>query len=263
MTEGVYSLLEQLDARLARREGRAVILAGGKGTRLAPYTSVLPKPLMPIGNQSILEIVLQQLRGHGISDITLSVGYLSHLIEAVLGDGSAHGSSVKYVRESHALGTAAPLRLVNDLDSTFITMNGDILTRLDYRALLRHHHGHGNLMTIAASKRLIKVDYGVLHVGSKDKSARLRRFVENPEMASRVSMGIYVMEPRALEYIPREGYFDIPDLVRALLRAGEPVGVYDYDGLWFDIGRREDYEQAVSAWMAESEVEPKRLSVAE
>lgn len=255
MTRPIYSLPDQLVARLERREVKAVVLAGGKGTRLAPYTSVLPKPLMPIANRAILEVVLRQLQSHGIVDVTLSVGYLSHLIEAVLGDGSAHGSSVTYVRETQALGTAAPLRLIGGLDSTFIVMNGDVLTKLDFRALLRHHNDHKNLVTIAATKRRIKIDYGVLHVGSNSHRARLRRFVEKPEMTSRVSMGIYIMEPGALEYIPSAGHFDFPDLVQALLRAEEAVGVYDYDGLWFDIGRAEDYEQAVGAWVDDPEGE--------
>jgi NDP-mannose synthase len=261
MTEGVYTLPTQLAARRPGRKEKAVILAGGRGARLAPYTSVLPKPLMPIGDRSILEVVLRQLHGHGIFDVTLCVGYLSHLIEAVLGDGSAHGTSVRYVRESRALGTAAPLRLVDGLDSTFIVMNGDVLTTLDYGAFLRHHHDHRNLVTIAAKKRRIKIDYGVLHVGSNSHRARLRRFVEKPEMTSRVSMGIYAMEPAALEYIPSDGYFDFPDLVHALLAAGEAVGVYDYDGMWFDIGRADDYEQAVGAWLADSENEDEMVKL--
>jgi NDP-mannose synthase len=250
MTEGIYSLSDELQARLPGRASRAVVLAGGKGTRLAPYTSVLPKPLMPIGDRSILEIVLRQLHEHDITDVTLSVGYLSHLIEAVLGDGSAQGISLQYVREEQALGTAAPLRLIDGLDSTFIVMNGDVLTKLDYRALVRHHQTHENVVTIAAKTRTIKIDYGVLHVGSNGNAGRLRRFVEKPEINSRVSMGIYVLEPAALEHIPSNGHFDFPDLVRALLRKGAPVGVYDYDGLWFDIGRADDYQQAVDAWFA-------------
>jgi NDP-sugar pyrophosphorylase family protein len=249
MTASIYPLTNDFSLRLPGRDAKAVVLVGGKGTRLAPYTSVLPKPLMPIGNHSILEIVLRQLHRHGVVDVTLCVGYLSHLIEAVIGDGSAHGASVQYVRESQALGTAAPLRLVRGLNSTFIVMNGDVLTGLDYGALLRHHHDHENLVTIAAKKRQIKIDYGVLHVGSNRAHQRLRRFVEKPEITSRVSMGIYAMEPEALRYIPSEGYFDFPDLIQALLDAGEPVGVSDYDGMWFDIGRPEDYEQAVEAWV--------------
>lgn len=261
MTEGIYSLQEQLAARLPGRPEKAVVLAGGRGTRLAPYTSVLPKPLMPIGDRSILEVVLRQLHSHGIFDVTLCVGYLSHLIEAVLGDGSAHGTSIKYVRESQALGTAAPLRMVDGLDSTFIVMNGDVLTTLDYGGLLRYHHDHRNVVTIAAKMRRIKIDYGVLHVGSNGNRGRLRRFVEKPEMTSRVSMGIYVMEPAALEYIPSEGHFDFPDLVQALLADNKAVGVYDYDGMWFDIGRAEDYEQAVVAWLADADNESEMLKL--
>src|ERR1051326_4038141 len=123
---------------------RAIIFAGGRGTRLAPYTSVLPKPLMPIGDRSILELVINQLSQCGIDDVTLCVGYLSHLIEAVIGDGAAHGVGIRYVREEEALGTAAPLRLVDGLDDTFIAMNGDVLTTLDYAELVRHHRRSDN-----------------------------------------------------------------------------------------------------------------------
>jgi len=228
---------------------QAVVLAGGRGTRLAPYTSVLPKPLMPIGERSILELVLGQLTSCGIQKVTLCVGYLAHLIEAVIGDRSPDGLEIRYVHEQEALGTAAPLRLVPDLDSTFIAMNGDILTTIDYNALVAHHREKENLITIATHERPIKIDYGVLRVGRNGSSGRVVGFQEKPEMTSTVSMGIYVFEPRALEFIPVDGYFDFPQLVHALLKAGEPVGVYPYTGLWFDIGRREDYERAVEAWL--------------
>jgi len=160
---------------------------------------------MPIGDRAILEIVLQQLRGHDIVGMTLCVGHLSHLIDAGVGDGSAQGTSVNYVREPQAFGTAGPLRMVGDLSSTFIVMNGDVLTTLDYRELLRHHRGQKNVVTIAAKRRRIKIDYGVLHVGGNGHRGRLRRFVEKPEMSWRVSMGVYVMEPAALRAIPRRG----------------------------------------------------------
>jgi NDP-sugar pyrophosphorylase family protein len=229
---------------------RAIILAGGRGTRLAPFTSVLPKPLMPIGDRSILEVLLRQLATHDISDVTLSVGYLSHLIQAVLGDGSEHGVSLTYVREREELGTAAPLRLIDGLDDTFLTMNGDVLTTLDFRALVQHHRAQENVLTIATRQRTIKIDYGVLHLGSNGTSDQVRAYDEKPEMSSHVSMGIYALEPRALRYIPAEGPFDLPDLVGELLRQGERVGAYQYGGLWYDIGRREDYEQAAAAWLA-------------
>ena len=231
-----------------RRKGstKAVVLAGGKGTRLAPYTSVLPKPLMPVGERAILELVVEQLESCGINDITFSVGYLSHLIQSVFDNRDNGGVSIEYVHEAEALGTAAPLKLVEDLDDTFLVMNGDVLTELDYRDLISYHQEHGNMLTIATRKRAIKVDYGILHL---DVSQRVRDFEEKPEMTSSVSMGIYVMEPEVLDYIPDDQYFDFPHLVEALLEARQPIGAYRYSGLWFDIGRQEDYEQAVTAWI--------------
>jgi NDP-sugar pyrophosphorylase family protein len=228
---------------------RAVILAGGRGARLAPYTSVLPKPLMPIGDRSILEIVVEQLIGAGISQVSLCVGYLSHLIQAVFDNGALNGNrhnvEIEYVHEPEALGTAAPLQLVPNLVDTFIAMNGDVLTSLDYRELVHHHKEVGNVLTIATHERAIKIDYGMLHV---DVSQRVRAFEEKPQITSVVSMGVYAMEPRVLDYIPEGGYFDFPDLVDALLRADERVGAYRHNGLWFDIGRHEDYQQAAEAW---------------
>src|SRR6185312_12895946 len=181
---------------------QAVVLAGGRGTRLAPYTSVLPKPLMPIGERSML--VLGQLTASGIEKVTLCVGYLAHLIEAVIGNRSPDGLQISYVHEQEALGTAAPLRLVPGLDGAFIAMNGDILTTLDYRACDKDHRDMKNLITIAAHERPIKIDYGVLRVGRNGAAGRVVGFQEKPEMTSTVSMGIYVFEPRALEFIPAD-----------------------------------------------------------
>ena len=247
MSEGVFKLSPELSAR-AQPHVRAVVLAGGRGTRLAPYTSVLPKPLMPIGGRAILELVLGQLKRCGITHVTLCVGYLSHLIEAVIDGRTQDGIEITYVREEEALGTAAPLRLVPGLDRTFIAMNGDLLTTLDYNALLLHHAEHGNLVTIATRERRIKIDYGVLHLGENGSRNRVCAYLEKPEMTSTVSMGIYVLEPAALDYIPPDRYFDFPDLVQALLHARQPIGIYRHDGLWFDIGRHDDYEEAVAAW---------------
>lgn len=224
---------------------KAVILAGGRGARLAPYTTILPKPLMPVGERSILEIVVSQLEKAGVVDIRFSVGYLSHLIRAVFDNRPEGSAQITYVREPEALGTAAPLKLMNDLDSTFIVMNGDVLTTLDFGDVVRYHREQGNALTIATHKRSVKVDYGILHL---DVAQRVRAFEEKPEIVSSVSMGIYVMEPEVLAHVPEEGYFDFPDLVHALLDAGLLVGAYRSDSLWFDIGRQDDYERAVSAW---------------
>jgi NDP-sugar pyrophosphorylase family protein len=226
-----------------------VILAGGRGTRLAPYTSVLPKPLMPVGDRSILETVVDQLADQGFTNLTFCVGYLSHLIRAVFDTRSQANARITYVHEEVALGTAGPLRLVESLDTSFVLMNGDVLTTLDYRDFLRSHQKSGNIVTVATSKRRIKIDYGVVYVHeATDGGLDVIGWEEKPEIASIVSMGIYAIEPSAIEYIPDGEYFDFPDLVTALLGADQRVGAYQFDGLWFDIGRQDDYEQAVNAW---------------
>jgi NDP-mannose synthase len=234
----------------ARGPRKAVILAGGKGTRLAPYTSILPKPLMPIGDKAILEIIIGQLEAQRFPEITLCVGYLAHLIRSVLDQRVNGGVSIRYVHETQALGTAGPLRTIDGLDDPFVVMNGDVLTTLDFRRFLRAHRQTGNALTIATAKRTTKMDYGVLHLdGSLHAGVRrVTGYEEKPESVSMVSMGIYALEPHVLEYVPNERYFDFPDLVQALLAAGEQVGSYVYEGAWFDIGRHDDYELAVGAW---------------
>jgi len=224
---------------------RAIILAGGRGRRLEPYTSVLPKPLMPVGDRAILEITVDRLIESGVSDITLCVGHLAHLIEAVV-NGRSRSARFRYVREDAPLGTAGPLRLVEDLTGTFLLMNGDLLTDLEFPELIEAHRRAGNVVTIATHERRDKVDYGVLHV-EEGESRRLVRYEEKPETALTVSMGIYVMEPSVLEHIP-DGYFDFPDLISALLDAGLRVGTFPFPGFWLDIGRRDDYEQAIQKW---------------
>jgi NDP-sugar pyrophosphorylase family protein len=225
---------------------RAVILAGGKGTRLAPYTTVLPKPLMPIGDRAILDVVVRQLESYGYRRLTFAVGYLAHLVKAVFGDGQQWGVSIEYHEEEQPLGTAGPLALVEGLDDTFLAMNGDVLTTLDYGGLLDLHRRAGNAMTIATHRRTVRTEYGVLHVdGAHGETARVSGYEEKPELDYTVSMGVYVIEPAALAHIPRGERFDIPDLVLALLDAGEPVGSHLFDGYWLDIGRHDDYEQAL------------------
>jgi NDP-mannose synthase len=243
---------------LARVERRAVILAGGKGTRLAPYTTVLPKPLMPIGDRAILDVVVRQLASHGYKRLTFAVGYLAHLVQAVFGDGEAWGVSIEYHEEEQPLGTAGPLALVGGLDGTFLAMNGDVLTTLDYGELFELHRRAGNAMTIATHRRTVRTEYGVLHVdGSHGGTDRVTGYEEKPELEYTVSMGVYVLEPRALELIPAGERFDIPDLVLALLEAGEPVGSHLFEGYWLDIGRHDDYEQALADY---EQILPRLLS---
>lgn len=225
---------------------KAVILAGGRGRRLEPYTSVLPKPLMPVGDRAILEVAVDRLIEDGVRDVTLCVGYLAHLIEAIF-NGRPREVELSYVYEDRPLGTAGPLRLVDGLTSTFLLMNGDLLTDLDFRDLVDLHRRSGNVVTIATHERRNVIDYGVLHT-EPGASPRLVRYEEKPETSLTVSMGVYVLEPAVLEYIPSEGYFDFPHLVQRLLDEGLRVGTFPFSGLWLDIGRPDDYEQALEIW---------------
>lgn len=225
---------------------RAVILAGGKGSRLSPYTTVIPKPLLPLDDRPILDVVTRQLANCGFDQITLAVGYLAHLIRAVMGDGSRLGVSIDYHEEVEALGTVGPLATIEGLTETFLVMNGDVLTTLDYARFLDLHRESGNALTIASQQRVVVTDYGVLHVGGEaGETVLVTDFEEKPRLQYTVSMGVYAMEPRVLSFIEAGQPLDLPDLVLTLLRAGEQVGSYPYEGYWLDIGRHDDYARAV------------------
>ncbi len=217
---------------------RAIILAGGKGTRLAPYTTVFPKPLMPVGDMPILEIVVQQLKHFGIHRITLAVGHLAELIMAYFGDGSRHGVQIDYSREGQPLGTAGPLALIEKLDDTFLVMNGDLLTTMDFRCLIDNHRQSGAMATIAAYERKTKIDLGILEI---DEQNRIRGYVEKPTYTNRVSMGIYAFEPQVLSFVSKGVHLDLPELVSRLLQAEQDVRASVFDGFWLDIGCPADY----------------------
>jgi NDP-mannose synthase len=228
---------------------KAVILAGGKGSRLAPYTTVLPKPLLPVGDRAILDVVVRQLEHHGFTDLTFAVGYLAHLIRAVFGDGSNHGVSIEYHEERQPLGTAGALATVDRLGETFLAMNGDVLTALDYAQLYRLHKEAGNILTIATHRRVVRTDYGVIHEdGMVGETRRVIGYEEKPEIPYTVSMGVYMVEPAVLDYIERDTYLDVPDLVLRLLEADQQVASYLFDGYWLDIGRHDDYEKAIAEY---------------
>jgi len=224
---------------------KAVILAGGTGSRLAPYTTVLPKRLLPVGDRAILDVVVRQLHDTGFRELTLAVGYLSHLIRAVMGDGARHDIAISYHEEGQPLGTVGPLATIDGLDDTFLVMNGDVLTTLDYGRLCEIHCEAGNVLTVASHRRTVKIDYGVLELGeTAGETQRVTGYEEKPELSYVVSMGVYVMEPRALDFVEEGLYMDLPDLVLRLVEAGEPVGSHVFDGYWLDIGRHDDYERA-------------------
>jgi NDP-sugar pyrophosphorylase family protein len=221
---------------------KAVILAGGRGTRLAPYTTVLPKPLMPVGDKPILDIVIHQLRYYGFNEITLAVGYLSELLMAYFGDGSRFGVSIQYSHEEQPLGTAGPIALVDGLNEPFLVMNGDILTTLNFGDLMRYHQSGSAAATITTYQRSVKIDLGVIEY---DQQNNLARYIEKPTHHYDVSMGVYIFEPRARSYIPQNERLDLPDLMLKMIRQGETVRCYRCDGYWLDIGRIDDYQQAV------------------
>lgn len=221
---------------------KAIVLAGGRGTRLAPYTKILPKPLMPIGDMPILEILLRQMKRAGIDEVILTVGHLAGLLQAFFKDGQQFGIKIRYSFEDSPLGTAGPLSLVEGLDDTFLVTNGDVLTNMDLRDLLEYHRQSQAVATIATHKRSIHVDLGVIQFNGGHE---IIGYIEKPTYDFRVSMGMYVFEPRVLDYIGYNQYLDFPDLVLRLLEGGERVVGYPFDGYWQDLGRADDYEQAV------------------
>lgn len=221
-----------------------MILAGGLGTRLRPYTTVLPKPLMPIGDRPVLDVVIRQLHRSGFDRITISTGHLAELIEAFFGDGARFGVSIDYFRESTPLGTVGSLALIADLDHDFLVMNGDVLTDMDYGALLEQHVRSGAAATIAVRRRSIEISLGVLTFSSDGDSSRIAEYHEKPVLDYDASMGIYCFSPRAARHIMPGERLDFPDLVQRLLAAGEVVRGWRSDAYWLDIGRHDDYEQA-------------------
>src|SRR3990172_2789321 len=221
---------------------KAVILAGGKGTRLAPYTKILPKPLMPIDDMPILEVLLRQLKAAGVKDIVITVGHLAALLRTYFLDGREFGLNITYSYEDQPLGTAGPLALVPGLDETFFVMNGDVLTTLNFLDLLKFHRSQNAIATIAAHRRTVNIDLGVLQHDAG--SFELTGYIEKPSYDYVVSMGVYIFEPAALKYIPKNEHLDFPDLVLKMIKAGEKVVHLPYEGYWKDLGRADDYEQA-------------------
>jgi NDP-sugar pyrophosphorylase family protein len=221
---------------------RAVILAGGKGARLRPYTLVLPKPLMPIGEYPILEVLVRQLVAQGVGRITLAIGHQANLVRAFFGDGSAWGAEIDYSLETQPLSTIGPLRLIPDLPERFLLLNGDVLTDRPFAALLAEHARVGAPFTVSAARRRHTIDYGVLQVGA---AGALTGFTEKPAVDYLVSMGVYAVSRSVLARVPPDTAYGFDHLMTDLLRAGETVHVSVWDGYWMDIGRPDDYVQAI------------------
>ena len=220
---------------------KAVVLAGGRGTRLAPYTNILPKPLMPIGDMPILEVMLLQMKRAGVDEVILTVGHLASLLRAYFGYGEQWDMNIHYSFEQEPLGTAGPIALIKNLDSTFLVTNGDVLTTLDLKELFDFHKREKGIATIAVHHRQVRIDLGVVQ---SNLDHVITGYIEKPTYDYTVSMGLYVFEPRVLEYIPTGQYLDFPNLVLKLIAAGEKVTAYPFGGYWMDLGRPDDYQQA-------------------
>jgi len=219
-----------------------VVLAGGKGVRLRPYTTIIPKPLMPVGDIPILEVTLRQLKSYGFKKVVLSVNHLAKLMQAFFTDGSNLGLDISYCLENKPLGTAGCISLIENLSDTFLVMNGDLLTTLDYDAIVRAHMESGAMATIGAFPREVAIDFGVLELGD---NGELLEYKEKPKLEYTVSMGVNVFNKPACKFISQGQYLDMPTLMTRLKNAGKKVMTYRSDCEWFDIGRHEDYELAV------------------
>jgi NDP-mannose synthase len=234
---------------------RAIILAGGLGTRLRPYTMVLPKPLIPIGDRPIIEHIIRQLAAGGITHIDICLGrHLGALIQTYLCQAVLpEGVELAFHWEEEPQGTAGALRGIPAPDAPFIAMNGDILTTVDFRQLLATHLEHDAALTIAMQRERVDVAFGVI----ESDGCRVTGYHEKPSLDYDVSLGIYVYAPRALEHLPAEGPCQFPELVLRLLDAGERVVPYRTDACWYDIGTLPDYERA----MGHVHVEPELFAV--
>ena len=222
---------------------QALILAGGAGARLRPYTTVIPKPLMPIGDYPILEILIRQLKQTGVTDVVLAVGYMSHLFEALFGDGEKYGLRIAYSFESKPLGTAGPISLLIDrLDDDFLLMNGDLLTTMRYDRLFHHHKEVKAAATLGIYRREVQVDFGIIE---SDQEGTLVNYIEKPIHSFDVSMGVYALNKKKIEpFLVREQHLDLPELMLKLRENNLKVNCYRQDCFWLDIGRIDDYQLA-------------------
>jgi NDP-mannose synthase len=221
---------------------KAVILAGGKGTRLKPYTTVIPKPLVPVGEKAILEILINCLKREGVDEVYICLNHFAEIIKAFFGDGGRFGLKINYSLEDEPLGTVGPVKRLKGLPEHFLVMNGDLLTDLPFRDLFDFHLKGNSLLTVSTYTRKSKIDFGVIDVDPVTHLAA--GFREKPEFVFNVSMGVYVMNRSVLQYVPDNTCFGFDNLMLTLLEQKIPVGTYPYQGYWLDIGRPDDYEKA-------------------
>ena len=224
---------------------RAIILAGGKGTRLAPYTWSFPKPLIPLGEKPILDIIVRQLAEQGVERITMAIGHLGELIMAYFGDGEDFGIKIDYSKEDVPLGTAGPLSLIRELEGDFLVMNGDILTTINFRKLFDYHQKNNSMATIAMHSKSVKLELGVIHTDARHV---VTDYIEKPALSYDVSMGIYVFNHSITRYIPENQRLDFPDLILTLIKQSEKVIAFHSEDYWVDIGTHAEYEHVLEEY---------------
>ena len=220
---------------------QAVLLAGGQGSRLRPYTTVLPKPLMPVGEFPIAEIIVRQLKHYGLNHLAISTGHLAELIEAYFADGSRWGVHMTYIREDQPMGTAGALQLIEGLAEDVLIINGDILTDLDFKMLMKTHIRKKAAATITVTERPVKTDFGVIKMSPDGK---LQDYIEKPTQRLWVSTGINVLNTRCLRYLKKNEPLGMPELMLRMKNAGEKVCCHKTAAYWLDLGRLEDLEAA-------------------
>lgn len=218
---------------------QAIILAGGQGSRLRPYTTVLPKPLMPVGEFPIAEIIIRQLKASGLTNIVISTGHLAGLIEAYFKKGQQWGVKIQYVTENRPLGTAGAIQLLKNFQDHFLVINGDVLTDMDFSKMLKYHKKKKNFATIAVKERTVKTDFGVILKGKRDE---LVDYIEKPEHKSFVSIGVNVLEKDCRDYISKNEAIGMPELMLRMKSQGKRVGCFECKGIWLDLGRLDDFE---------------------
>jgi len=223
---------------------QAIILAGGQGSRLRPFTTFIPKPLMPMGDMPILEIIMRQLKHFGVKNVVISVNHLADLMMAFFKSGEKLGLDINYAIEEKALGTAGPLSIMDNLEETFLVMNADLLTTIDYGNLINFHKKNGFDATISTYKKEVKISLGVI----QSQENNFVNYIEKPTYNFDVSMGIYVFNKSVIEYIPKNERMDIPDLILKLKENNKKIGCYYANYDWLDIGKFDDYEKAVSVF---------------
>jgi NDP-mannose synthase len=220
---------------------QAVIIVGGEGVRLRPYTVVLPKPLMPIGDYTILEVLILQLKRFKFEEIFLATGYKSALIKSYFGDGKNYGLKINYINEKKPLGTIGPIKSINGLKNHFLVMNGDILTNINFSKFLDNHIKSKSNFTIASFNRSHQIEFGVI----EKKNDKLKNFIEKPKKTFEICMGIYAANKNIIQIIPKNKFYGLDHLVKDMLNKDHSINVHNHKGLWFDIGRPVDYHKVV------------------